>query len=228
MYNFMSYLIKFGDKKWIEKLQNGEIFMQPFKYYRDLELKQMKKGQGDKHEVMLYSTKPGGTIRLVGSNKESQILSFALKHEDDEKYLTCCFYNVDDKRLIIKEPTNSNYKLINFTDDEKKEFSEWGDTALIINKEKFIERLDSYLIPNKIRALANKVFYYNPNNPPENCIKAHTEVLDARFFWKEEFFTNQNEYRIILDQKNDVGKVVASIGNINDISICVRREDILK
>ncbi len=224
----MSYLIKFGDKKWIEKLQNGEIFMQPFKYYRELESEQMKRGQGDKHEVMLYSTMPGGTISLAGSNKKSEILSFSLGHKEDEKYLTGCFYNVDDERLIIKEPTTSNYKLIKFTDDEKKEFSEWGDTALIIDKEKFIDRLNSYLIPNKIRGGFSKVYYYNPNNPPQDCIKAHTEVLSSRFYWKEEFFINQNEFRIVLDQKSDDGKIVANIGNINDISICVRREDILK
>lgn len=223
----MSYLIKFGDKKWIKKLQNGEIFMQPIKYYRDLEEKQLKRGQGDKHEVMLYSTMQDGTISLFGSNKKSQILSATIKHSGDEKYLTACFYNIDDERLTIREPTTSNYKLLKFTEEEKKEFSEWGDTALIIDKEKFIDRLNLYLVPNKIKGICNKVKYYNPNNIDKDCINAHTKLLDSRFLWKEYFFINQNEFRIILNQISDYGKVIANIGNINDISICVRKEILL-
>ena len=35
-------IIKFGDKVWIDKLASGEIFMQPLKYYRDLEEKEKK------------------------------------------------------------------------------------------------------------------------------------------------------------------------------------------
>lgn len=223
----MSYLIKFGDKKWIKKLQSGEIFMQPIKYYRDLEKKQMKKGQGDKHDGMLYSTMPGGTIRLIGNDKNSPILSVALDYENDENNLIACFYDVDSARLKIGKPTQLNYNLIEFTKGEKREFAEWGDTALIIDKEKFIDRLNLHLVPNKITGIYNKVEYYNPNDIHKDCIRAYTEKLKSRFLWKEDFFINQNEFRIVLDQMSESGKVVINIEDISDISICVDKKKLL-
>ncbi|WP_160691681.1 hypothetical protein [Clostridium sp. C2-6-12] len=222
----MEYLIKFGAKENVEKLQSGDIFMQPMKYYRELEEKYKKKGQGDKYEGKLHMTCPGGIISLEETH-QSKVLSCSISYSEYERNLVGCFYNVDEERLKAKNSNDITPDIIDFNDKEKQEFANWGDTALVIYKPQFIKRLEMKLKEYNIKCVTNKVKYYNPKNPDQNCINDYQNYYDSMLFWKDDYFINQNEFRIILSKKSIEGETVINIGDISDISRCYNKEIIL-
>lgn len=241
MYDILDNLIiKFGDKKWIDKLVSGEIFMQPLKFYRDLEEKEMKKGQGDKYEGILRTALESSYFYSKDNKKNDKFikrlndimdnaidLKFEFKYKNDEKYLVSCFYKVNPERFeFTKEENGQKHYKYNFTDDEKVTFGKWGDSALIINSEVFFKAITYHL--SNTDSKGKKVEYYDGNNTPMNMIINFQEKDIGRLFWKENYFLSQNEYRFIIAEQSEEGKVVTNIGEISEISMQCNSNELLE
>lgn len=229
-------IIKFGDEKWINKLYSGEIFMQPLKYYIDLEREEKKKGQGDKNEATLRSKLIDYEFSCENSNKETDLFikllnsgenaTFTFRYKDDERYLTSCFYKVDaDRFIFIFEEDDKKYYKYEFTNEEKEIFGYWGNSALIINSEIFFNVVRSHL--SNTESILGKIKYYSDNNLPVDLLLDYQQRKINRLLWKDDFFKHQNEYRFIIAEKSDKGKVVANIGILEKISMKCNSSELL-
>jgi len=213
MYDILDNLIiKFSNEIWIDKLVAGEIFMQPIKNYRDLEIKEQKKGQGDKYEGILrialdysyfYSkdnNKNNELIKILNYNIDNAIdLQVEFRFSNDEKYLLACFYKIDKERFVFLGEENGhkqyNYQ---FTNDEKKVFGNWGDKALIINKVELRNRINSNL--DNIGIGFGDVKYYSKDNVSLELLKDFQSQNIRRLLWKDDYFKSQNEFRILINE----------------------------
>lgn len=221
-------IIKFGDEKWIDKLYSGEIFMQPLKSYIDLEREEKRKGQGDKNEASLRSKLIDYKFSCENSSEQMDLFlnllnngedaTFTFRYKDDERYLTSCFYKVNAERFVfIGEEDDKKYYQYNFTNEEKEIFSSWGNSALIINSKVFFNAIKTCL--SNIDSRLGKVNYYCEDNLPEEALLDYQQKKVSRLFWKDEFFKHQNEYRFVIAEKSDKGKVVANLGSLKEISM---------
>lgn len=222
---YYSIIIKFGDKKWIDKLMAGEIFMQPLQYYRDLEEEELIKGQGDKYEGILnisikdfkYQSDDENINNIFNLIRKGSNIRMSLKHNGDEEYLVACFYSVDNNRFRwIGSDENYKYYKYEFTEEEKNIFSKWGDSALIINKFVLINKM--YEEMHHIAKAFKEVKYYDPNNPDIELLCDYQKLSISRLFWKDIFFKDQQEFRILIDKKDKKGKVVTNLGDISSFT----------
>jgi hypothetical protein len=211
-------IIKFGEEEWINKLKDGEIFMRPISDYRKLEIEQKKKGQGDKYDGKFH-IKQDMQSNMFGI--QTKIKELELDFDGDEKNLIGCFYKMymyTTRLKLISEDDEKKLFLYEFTEEEKKEFAEWGDTALLILQRPFLEKIGEKFKERQIEAYGRNVKYYNCNAPDINYIKDYSEGNENRLFWKDDYFINQNEFRIITAMQADEGRVIFNIGDISDIS----------
>lgn len=219
------FLIKFGEEKWINKLRDGEIFMQPICYYRRLEEEEKKKGQGDRYEGKIHINQEM-KANIFGA--EIKIKNIEFEVNDDEKNLVGCFYNADTNRLkLVDEDEEKLYFEFKFTELERKEFARWGDTALVIIKSLFLEKIKEHFQENNIDAIGNKVKYYNCELPDVELIKYYAKGNRERLLWKDTYFANQNEFRIITNVEEDKGKKIVNINDISDISEMLSIKELL-
>lgn len=219
-------LIKFGEEKWINKLKDGEIFMRPISDYRKLEEEQKKKGQGDKYEGKLY-IKQKMNCNFFGLYIEMNSLEFGI--DGDEKNLIGCFYNVDPNRMKLIDNSDDKLSYIfEFNELEKKEFSKWGDIALLIDKLIFLEKVGEEFKKSNIDAIGRKVEYYNTELPYIEVIEKYNQSDIERVLYKDNYFKNQNEFRIITNIQEDEGKTIINIGDISNISETHKIENILE
>lgn len=219
-------LIKFGEEKWINKLRCGEIFMQPISYYRKLEKEQRKKGQGDKNEGRLC-IKQKMNCDFFGLDLKLNSLEFGI--EGDEKNLIGCFYEVDPNRMKLIDSSKDKLSyMFEFNELEKKEFSKWGDTALLIDKFTFLEKIEEEFNKSNIKAIKGKVEYYNTEFPYLELVEKYNKSDIKRLLYKDSYFKNQNEFRIITDMQEDAGKTIVNINDISDISETYKIANILQ
>lgn len=206
-------LIKFLNKNHLDDLIQGKIYMSPLSYFIKLEENSKERGQGDRYEGCLHIDQTMNA-KFLGNNVKVSNIEF--KIDTDINYLTSCYYNVDRDR-IKKEDDKYVFK---FTNLEIKEFINWGDVAVIINKELFLKRIKRNLIDKGLCAKGKKVKYYNPQEPGIDILNDFNNTDDNidRLFWKDKYFENQNEFRIITAEQSSQGKTGIDIGDISDIS----------
>ncbi|MCD8502081.1 MAG: hypothetical protein LRY71_10900, partial [Bacillaceae bacterium] len=94
--------------------------------------------------------------------------------------------------------------------------SEFGNELLIIDPNSFIERVKRAFSKNGYGFVSAKVNYddYRTNNSKriESYLKNNNEI----FFWKDKYFENQSEYRIVITNTEINNPIIVNIGDISD------------
>lgn len=214
--------IKYGNKQNLKRLmENGEIYFNPCKYFRDLETTLLKKGQADNNDGGISGVAnnvfaDSNNINItLGKTKTSIIVDPALStpvfclRKSDNEYITNAYYNELKEQfphhthaLIIKDETifkeNIRYCFRNraFQHDIYYQDEIFKD---------FIMFLKSGTSDTLFYEPRRKNNYYmkitiNLSNDKNESFNIYIDDTNyyRTMFKKETFFKDQLEYRIVL------------------------------
>lgn len=214
--------LKFSNELWkLETLQKGTIYMNTIKYFVKLEEEAKIKGMGDKTEGALVAT----NIDFVLENEDNSLL---LKGSapymevridgDSQKHVFCMSYLDFSNLEIIEEGSNYVKCITNFTYEQKKRFiDDFGKYVMLISCANFTNSVITGFERKDIEWAENKVRYSDFSITHIDRIKSYMSNGSSKYFWKDKFFENQIEYRIIvLNRDSDVPLEI----NIDDMTGC--------
>lgn len=205
---------KITDKKWAEKLLDGEVFMRPLNDFggwnvcqRTSELKNHFRG-----DVL------EGAAEIYGDARKS---SYFDMFPEDLKEVMSSLYVIDEEARYQKIFSTYCLKINN-----KKEIKpdpkikDFGDTVVVfVDFEQFIIRFIRKQLLNKnekMFVLLNKVKYFKRNEA----------FVSDPLFNKEDTHSYQNELRLVFNSDNkklnrkydDLKPIIENIGSIRDIA----------
>lgn len=221
-YNDLSLCVKFLKKEYVKDLLDGNIFMNNFDFFINLERQTKVKGQGDKLETSHVIR--SNNLKII-STETNEIIATAPFAEMTEKYNGMeklplfCFTHFRAKDFIV---TNIKDNIITAKIDlpasEVRIFEEsFGDTAILLSNE-FKNKVIESSKENETRLAFGDVIYQNYNfydsTRGEEFQNGSVDIL----FWKDEYFKYQREARFVLIDKPVDENFVLKIGSIKDKS----------
>lgn len=227
----VALLIKFGERKHIKSLRNGNISVNNIGYYVKQELKTGKAGIGDKYDgaTVIYNAdiylKPLEYNILKDINNIHFKANIAIHRNEDIETPIFCAVGIRKSEL-----ENKDGKLIfKFSKEEimklKEDFTEYTD-VLIIPASAFADKVIKKSTKENISVDMGQVAYY------EEDINQSKRVKDGFgpniIFWKKRRFSNQREFRVAFPgEKISERKDLINIGNLKDISLMLDKDTVL-
>lgn len=222
--------LKFADELWkLESLQNGTLYMNTLGYFRKKEEEEKNKGMGDKNEGSLPIT----NINIKFYNRETNKLVYegpALRcaltlAEDLQKHVFCLFYLDFSSLKIIEEGTNYIKTLLTFTDEQIKDIEKsFGKYVLIISWADFLNKVKEAFNKENIEWCADKVKYCDFTINNQERIDDFLNNRTSKYFWKDKYFENQKEYRIVVLNKDSDEPIQLNIGDLSNCSFITTTE----
>lgn len=223
-------LLKFSDELWkLESLQKGNLYMNTLGYFKKLEEETKIKGMGDKDEGSMILTEldlkfyDAVTNELVFQGPASRS---AFTFEEDLQKHTLCMCYLDFSNLEIYERVDNylNSKIV-FTEDQKEEFRKnFGEHVLVIPFVKFIENLKETFAKKDIIYVGDKVKYDDFSINNKDRIDSYMENRSDKYFWKDDYFKSQREYRVIVLNRDSNEPFQINIGDMSDFSFITSAE----
>jgi len=239
------YIVKVVDKKWADKLLEGQVFMRPLSDFSDIESRPDKCNnnfRGDILEAVTHSFAKGNEHLFfkdaLGSESSKLSESGFISETLREKLVYCMFCLEFSEHHSCFIPPN-------------KDFQNFGDTAVIIfDPKEFMMRICKSLFNEH-----NETYWFGASRVHYDI--DFTQTKEYNEFSKSPLYLWQNEFRIAVDLNdgkldkvawdkmtdfarilymNQGGKVdmgmgrkpiTLEIGNIDDISVQVTIEDFL-
>lgn len=231
----LAWLVKFGERDHMEQLQNGELYMHSLQYYIDLEKDKGNRIVGDKYEGKLPIKNVQMTIFDSKTHKEILSLSGSSATFDFgmSKYPVFCSLMFDNENRLLEdenEPIEKEGEITavfeyGFTEKQRNEMSEFGDTAVIIhNVPEFIRRIEKAAKDAGVHVGHGPVSYYHDNDR-EHIMQVMGQH-GAAPLWKRDKYKDQREYRFYLDCEI-ADHMILNIGDIHDISALLSAEEFL-
>ena len=203
MINFHLF-IKFGEKKYIKKLfEEGELFLNTVDYYT----KQENKEIGDSWEDVVW-TEPITDFKSRVNNTVITAPSGSLQiHEQNLSQNLYCLWSLDDNRAIDNMNKEDNSLIIDTSNYNG--FVNDGQVCYVVitNLEAFIDRVKNELNKRNLKSKFGSVEYFREDK--------HVGVVHR--FMKRNKYKKQNEFRIIVDNK-DNSPLKINIGSMKDIA----------
>ena len=199
------FYLKFTSKEsFANDVVEGKLYANTPEWFRNKELETGEHGQGDKNE--LQYAMPLFSIRFI--NPETGNCDFELPHangriafKDDDKLPLVCFVGIPlhEMRIISQTPETMEIALP-FSESEYSEMGKrFGEYCVIVEAKALIEGLQQYCNDNSCQYILKKVTY---------CVSNFKEKAEAfangstdRFFFKDEDFAYQREYRLVLSRE---------------------------
>ncbi|PKM61866.1 MAG: hypothetical protein CVU99_01565 [Firmicutes bacterium HGW-Firmicutes-4] len=209
------YFVKFGERKHLESLSNGDLFFSHAGAFIKQEREQQKKGQGDAYEGRMNFIACNGkmydfyTNELIASMTNASI-NLGFEYVENMPifcltagYLADCEY-VNNRRYFLK-----------FRQEKKKiieKHFEKADTALIINKpEHFIQDVkksfkaqchaDTVKYFNMTQITIDRLTYLETGSIEKKELENFDMTVDKAFrhlYCKDTFFKEQSEFRFAI------------------------------
>lgn len=229
------FLLKFdNNKKHLESIRNGQLYMNALEYFVDLEKETGVKGMGD----MLEAANVLNDIKLSFYDQETQKHIFDAFSKKSyfrfnytlSKPVFCCFAIMNEMLNIEKIDENAIESSIVFSEEQKsKIIRDFGKYALVIPWNEFIDKLFTSFKKDGIEAVGDLVKYDDFNvNSKRRLESFNQESLDM-FFWKDNYFQFQNEFRIVVLNK-DIDKLHPfryRFEHIRDVASVISTEKLL-
>ncbi|MGG1481449.1 hypothetical protein ABE402_11150 [Bacillus smithii] len=198
--------------------------------YINMEKESGKKGMGDKFEAAHVLT--GVSVKMYDPNTNELIASgtssnLHFRINGDEKRPIYCMFAIDGSVLdVVGEDDEFYHAKINLSDDQiERLINEFGEQMFLVDPKAFIERVTAVFDENGYSYRAGLVRYddygVNSSKRLESYRKQDTDI----YFWKDEFFEYQNEYRIVLTDQEIEEPLIVNIGDISDISISFKASE---
>lgn len=224
--------LKFSDELWkLESLQKGVLYMNTLRFFKELEEKTKVKGMGDKDEASTILTELDvkfydyETNELVykGTAGRGSITS----EEDLQKHVFCLSYLDFGSLEIIEEGTNFVKTIFNFSDKQKKEFVEsFGKHVMVISCSDFINNISNSFKKRSIAWAADKVKYSDFKINYMDRLQDHINNRSGKYFWKDRYFENQKEYRVIVLNRDSDDPIQINIGDLTNKSFITSTEEL--
>ena len=209
-------LIKFKSDELIKSLQSGKIYLNSLKWFRDYENDSGDVVVGDSFEAMIHINE--ATFVHQESGEQIEMSDCLIPTTESNSYVFCMTYIA---------PRVESFQ---FDNQQKSEFTNFGDTALII--------LDSEEFINRIRAAANAkgyeiyfsaAHYYDESADLANVWFSLMQGTHNIAFWKRKAYSYQQEFRILIPGSGLTDDhLELDIGDISDISIIQSTDKVLE
>lgn len=223
-------LIKFGNKKNLESLQNGCIYMKNLKYYASLE--DDGSGVPDNQEGMFVMDNIDFELRDI-KTKDVVARGVAKKGKLDfgiMKSPIFCLYNMDVRNLRDINVDMDAHEIsgdLCFSDVQKSKLPLLGDYALVIlDTLEFEKRICQALEGLDLKYELRSVQYHN-NNTIEGYYCLNT-IDDIPFVKRKNKFEYQQEYRLYISNKQVNDHFELQIGDIKSITKLVPTKELLE
>lgn len=216
--------------KHTDSLLEGNLYMNNLKCYIDMEKESGVKGVGDLLEASqvladvdfkLYDNETGNLF-LSGANGNINFRVDGL-----EKTPVYCLFALTSENLkIVEEKKDFYITEMDFSDDEiDKMISEFGESVVMINPNLFIERVVKAFDEKGYGYRLDKVKYDDYSVNSSKRIESYRKNNNEIFFWKDKFFENQKEYRLVITSLETDEPITVNIGDISDFTdVCNARE----
>ncbi len=201
-YNFPNFIIKFGKKENLEKLQEGSIYMKDYWYYKKLE----DEGMGDKYEGCEYSNQ---LARIKNDDGEDIVVPAFLYYEpnpENKVPIFCATWvNENNSTLrILKEQSIDEHRVyvgkLQVKIDVNRIIEDFDcDYGLILRYEEFQDRFVNHCKENNLEYEQGLVDYYDFSDFTNPWLKNKINAFD-RFYRKRKCFEHQNEIRWVIDK----------------------------
>lgn len=223
------YLKHVMNEKRAKDLYNGKLYMNTVKFFRELEEKTGKRGQGDRHELLQSLKLTNG--RIINYDTNGVFLEFSAANAtieikgDQDKYLYCISeITVDDLELSESGKSSVEFKLPftkQLTEKLKKDF---GEYVVLINGPGFRQKIYSLINEGKVQAIFGKVKYCEPNTLQR--MEAYNTFSAERFLYKDIDLAYQKEYRLAVSREFVKGNYF-NIGSLKNISRICKINDLI-
>ncbi|MGT4652480.1 hypothetical protein [Bacillus cereus] len=218
-------LLKFSKKEYLEDLRKGKLYLNNFQYFRDVEKKEKRKGQGDAYDLSLRMDNIEWTFRNPDS-KEVLINgrgNATLEYKEDYQTHVFCATGVtsDYSEIIEDNKETIRVKLVLPKEFKQQILDNFGDHVLIINPGAFLSAIKSA----GHSMYSNRVKYRKLDLLYSDRVDNFLHVKKERFFEKDNFFKYQNEYRYVFPSLISDNPIVLEIENIEKESILMSVED---
>jgi hypothetical protein len=207
----------------MESLQDGNLFMNNLEYYINLERKTGIRGKGDKYEAARVFTEI--SMKMVDQKTgelflEGQSSGMYFRMAGDEKRPVYCLFTLDGDIMEVIDEDKEHYiaKVSLPAEPVEKMVREFGNDLLFINPVVFLNRVRKTFNRLGYAYNAANVVYDDYNvNTPQRMESFMTQGNDI-YFWKDKYFENQKEFRIVLTELEIEEPLMVNIGDIRDIS----------
>ncbi len=211
-------LIKFQTKERIEQIQRGHLYLKSCKWYRDYELQNGDCVIGDAFEAMLHAHE---AELIITDTDQRFVIKDGLINTACSNGYTFCMFSIDSKRLDSFQ----------FSPEQKQEFKNFGDTALLIlNSNEFLHRVNKAIIEHGFLMNCGFISYFDESiDTVEYIINVSTNLRNIAF-WKRKKYSYQQEFRILIysDTMLTEDHIEIDIGDISDISVILDTDSVLK
>ena len=222
------YLKFTKSEEWAKDIINGRLYMNPIGFYRDLELKDGMKGQGDSQELRLVSENI--QIKLITHNPEKEIpldsKRVKFQYTNDQHTPIFCILGIRVRDLVVCDYDEQSIKVrfpFNASDVEhlKRDF---GEFVVMVSPEGFECAVHNTLTSQNLNGFFKEVIYCDPDSleRQEDFLKGSIR----RYLYKNIDFAYQKEFRLVLDEKITSGKFF-DVGSLSDFSHILKVEDFL-
>ncbi|MGG0891877.1 hypothetical protein [Cytobacillus horneckiae] len=226
------FLVKFLKEVYLNDLLDGNLYMNNFQYFIDLEKETKEKGQGDKREAghVFRST----NIRLIDP-ETNQVIATGSVGEVIERYIgvekipvfCMTIFRYSEFEIIEEKEESVVVKLVLPPKDQKNYIETFGEKAVIL-PHYFLERLEEKNNEEPLGLAYAEVQYHDYDVISSERRTLFDERSIQFFFWKDNFFSNQREFRIVLTQKLVDQPFKLNIGSVVDGAIVVDSEKLFE
>ncbi len=198
------FYLKFTSKEsYANDILDGKLYANTAKWFRDKELNSGEHGQGDKNELQ-YSM-PLFSIRFTDpetGNFEFEIpqAKGRISFDRDDNIPIVCFVGIplNEMKILYSTPNDLIFSLP-FSEREFSEISKtFGEYCVLIEAKALNEAIEKYCQENSCEYILKKITYCASNYIEK--AQAFANGCIDRFFFKDEDYAYQREYRLILSK----------------------------
>ncbi|MGN1158253.1 MAG: hypothetical protein ACI4TK_18940 [Agathobacter sp.] len=200
-------LIKFQTRERIKELQNGLLYMNSLKKYREMYKDSHDNIIGDPNEGKLIVHE---AIFHIPEEEEPQVLKDVALSTVSENDFVFCMFGVNPNK----------HKTFMYTEEQRTKISEKYDTALLItNVYEFCRRVQSAARDVGLEIKGNFVQYYDPSSDDiRRMVDLLKNGMRSIAFHKVNDYAYQQEYRFSIPYIDGKEHIEIDIKDISDIS----------
>ena len=225
------FYLKFTSKKsYANDILDGNLYANTAKWFRDKELTSGEHGQGDKNEL-LYSM-PLFSIQFT--NPETGDLEFEIPQargrisfDSDDNIPIVCFVGIplNEMNILHSTPNDLVFSLP-FSETEFLEISKiFGEYCVLIEAKALTEAIEKYCKENSCRYNLKNITYCASNYIDKAQAFAKGDI--DRFFFKDEDYAYQREYRLIFDRNIPEDHYIR-IGSLKEHAVILNSSELSK
>ncbi len=227
------FFVKFSnEKKHLESLRDGSLYMNNLRYYVELEKKTGIKGMGD----VLEASNVVNNVSLKFYHHGTDLLAFETEaksmqirfEETLDKPVFCLLSVKPDMLEVTKMEHNCIDAKLVFTHEQKdKILREFGNFALVIPWKPFTDKVFDALKAKGYQAVGDFVRYSDFSVNLSERMESFNKQDADMFFWKDVAFEYQREFRIVILNENIDDPLIVEFESIRDRTMLLTTEELL-